>query len=392
MSGEHAGQARITGMALTIWRRHTAICPHRPKGRAFLKCNCPLWADGYVNGARTLRQSLETRDLARARKKAVALESPEEGVFKPVTEAVKSFLEHCQSEGLQFSTYRKYRNSLNHLETFCEERGIDAMRELSTDNLDAFRAGRELKPVTASKELQLLRQFCGFCMDRKWASENAAKRIKPPRNIKPNDVEPFSLAEVGKIIDTCGEIGRTPYERLRARAMVLTLRYTALRIGDVAMLARDRISRDGKRWRIFLRTEKSGKPVFLPIPPDMKAALDALPLPRGVGEESKHFFWNGITSERAMKGISERMLAAVFTKSGVPRAHAHRFRHTLATELLGRGASFEDVADVLGNSPAIVRKHYAKWSPARQARIDDLMEKVHAGTDWAIQEEPSTVQ
>ncbi len=53
---------------------------------------------------------------------------------------------------------------------------------------------------------------------------------------------------------------------------------------------------------------------------------------------------------------------------------------------LGRGASFEDVADILGNSPEIVRKHCAKWSPARQARIDDLMQKVHSGTDWTIHE------
>lgn len=35
----------------------------------------------------------------------------------------------------------------------------------------------------------------------------------------------------------------------------------------------------------------------------------------------------------------------------------------LATQL-GRGASFEEVADILGNSPAIVGKHYGKWSPA----------------------------
>lgn len=87
-----------------------------------------------------------------------------------------------------------------------------------------------------------------------------------------------------------------------------------------------------------------------------------------------------------MKGIAERTLDAVFKKSGVAHAHAHRFRHTLATELLGHGASFEDVADILGNSPEIVRKHYGKWSPARQARIDDLMEKVHAGTEWVIPE------
>jgi integrase len=96
-----------------------------------------------------------------------------------------------------------------------------------------------------------------------------------------------------------------------------------------------------------------------------------------------NYFWNGLTSERAIKGIAERTLAAVFQKSDVQHAHAHRFRHTLATELLGRGASFEDVADILGNSPTIVRKHYAKWSPARQKRIDSLMNSVGVGTIWA---------
>jgi hypothetical protein len=45
---------------------------------------------------------------------------------------------------------------------------------------------------------------------------------------------------------------------------------------------------------------------------------------------------------------------------------------------------FEDVADILGNSPEIVRKHYAKWSPARQARIDDLMARVHSGSSYVL--------
>jgi len=45
--------------------------------------------------------------------------------------------------------------------------------------------------------------------------------------------------------------------------MVLLLRYTALRISDVATLRRDRI-RDGE---ILLRTTKNGKPVKLPIHP-----------------------------------------------------------------------------------------------------------------------------
>jgi integrase len=101
------------------------------------------------------------------------------------------------------------------------------------------------------------------------------------------------------------------------------------RVGDWRRchVARDLTSQDGNRWRIFLHTEKSGNPVFLPIPSDVKAALDALPVPRGC-DASNHYFWHGVTSERAMKGMTERMLAAAFRKSGVPRAHAHRFRHT----------------------------------------------------------------
>ena len=136
------------------------------------------------------------------------------------------------------------------------------------------------------------------------------------------------------MIAACSQIGQQDYERRRALAMVLTLRYTALRVGDVALLGKERISREGKRWRIFLRTEKSGKPVFLPIPNEMAEALDALPSPKGCEGESRYYFWNEISSERSMKKSADDTLRSVFRESGVARAHAHRFRHTLATELL----------------------------------------------------------
>jgi integrase len=152
--------------------------------------------------------------------------------------------------------------------------------------------------------------------------------------------------------------------------MIWLFNNTALRISDIATLARESV-KDG---RIQLRTLKTGQVVSLPMWPQTQMALEALPTPRGAGSEPRHFFWNGITSKRAVVGIAERTLAAVFKKSNVKGAHAHRFRHTLATRLIGEcGASFEEVADILGNSPAIVRKHYAKWSQARQDRIDKLM-------------------
>ncbi len=58
----------------------------------------------------------------------------------------------------------------------------------------------------------------------------------------------------------------------------------------------------------FLR-KKAPSPRFLPDPQELKSVLDALSVPPDVGENPKHFFLNGITSQRAMKGIAERTLS-----------------------------------------------------------------------------------
>ena len=81
---------------------------------------------------------------------------------------------------------------------------------------------------------------------------------------------------------------------------------------------------------------------------------------------------------------AERPRAAVFRQAGVRRAHAHRFRHTLSTDMLTKGGTEQDVADILGVGPNIVRKHYAKWTAHRQDRIFALMRLVHAPA--AVQE------
>lgn len=44
------------------------------------------------------------------------------------------------------------------------------------------------------------------------------------------------------------------------------------------------------------------------------------------------------------------------------------------------GGTIEEAADILGDSPEIIRKHYAKWSAGRQARISGLLARLwHTG-------------
>ncbi len=353
---------------LNLYRRHLRKCPYLKKGgQNHTKCSCPIWCYGELDG-KVRRHTLKTRDWQRAIRKIAALEDPKAPRLKPIAEAIAAFENHILP--LEASTRRKYRNVMAQLREYCAGAGIHDVMELTVEGLDAYRAGREISPITSMKELQTLRQFCAFCVGRKWLDETPAKAIKSPRNIKPAEVIPYTAGEISRIIAACDVMGRGPYERLRARAMVMLLYNTALRISDVATLARDRV----RAGRIVVRTRKNGEVVSLPIWEQTQTALDALPAPRGAAVEPRYYFWNGNTSTRAVVGIAERTLAVVFKASGVPGAHAHRFRHTLATLKLGEGVPLETIADILGNTVAIVTKHYAKWSQARQDRIDQAMQ------------------
>ena len=107
-------------------------------------------------------------------------------------------------------------------------------------------------------------------------------KIKPPRNARPPPVVPYTAAEVVKIVTAAGTIGKGDYERLRARAAVLLLRYAALRISDVALLERRR----PQNGALLLQTKKTGGTISLPLPDELIAALEALPLPRGAEPEN----------------------------------------------------------------------------------------------------------
>jgi site-specific recombinase XerD len=392
---------------LYAFRRHLQTCRFfGPGGRSTRtdKCTCRFHVDGKYYGER-VRESLKTRSQQVANRRVAELmrkiderrrletlngTPASNSAPRTISEAAQRFLRlhgevdqdrHFHGD-LQFSTWRKYRTKLKLFVAFCEFEGISELADISLDLLEDYRFSRKVGLVTWKVELQALRTFFGHCVSHRWKSTNPAKEMKAPRNIKPNEVVPYTLDEEFRILNACDQIGGAKYnrgdavyERRRARAMILLLRHTALRISDVSTFPRDRVSWDAEKstWRVIIRTQKSGEAVFLPIPESLKLELDALPLPRKAAADCPYFFWNGYTSMRAVVGIAERTLAAVFRKSGVKDAHAHRYRHTLATRLLEKGATFEQVADILGNSPAVVRKHYGKWSRGRQDNIDRLM-------------------
>lgn len=346
------------------FRRHLRGCKYFGRGGRAVrldKCKCPFHVDGKHRDER-VRKALKTTSHQLAdnrlreliRKLDARLDAQQHvanaGGLPPnvpvrarpmISEAIDLFLAthgeidqdgkfHGDSE---YNTYRKYRSSLRFLSAYCDERRIVTLSDDMADALQGYRRTRCIGGVAWRTERQLLITFFGFCIKRKWITTNPARELSAPRNLKPNEVVPYTIQEECLILAACDQFGGgkynrsgAAYEQLRVRAMVMLLRHTALRISDVAALRKDAVSWDleNATWRIRVRTQKTGEPVHLPIPETLKLALDALPPPRGAAQDCPCYFWNGITSRRAVVGIAERTLAAVFKKSGVKNAHAHR--------------------------------------------------------------------
>jgi integrase len=160
--------------------------------------------------------------------------------------------------------------------------------------------------------------------------------------------------------------------------MILLMRFYGLRVSDVATLERQRV----KSGHIAIRAMKNDRWLWMPLYPEVSEALEMIPLPSG--QESRYFFWSGRGAREIHINNTIMSLAAVYRASKVPQATSHRFRHTLAMELLSKGAGMEDVADILGDDPETIREHYKHWMPEYQERATALLNRVHgSGTPMA---------
>jgi len=118
-----------------------------------------------------------------------------------VSEAVDRFLrshgeldQNLRFRGdLEYATGRKYRTKLRLLASFCEREGVSELSDVNLDGREDYHRSRKISLVTWKVELQALRTFFGYCVNHRWIDANPAKEMKPPRNIKPNEVVPYSL-------------------------------------------------------------------------------------------------------------------------------------------------------------------------------------------------------
>lgn len=213
----------------------------------------------------------------------------------------------------------------------------------------------------------------------KWLAENIAEDLKAPEGSSiPANKTPFTDAEMERIFAACAAIGEPTqpgpgYRNWGGRDVedfILLSIYTGLRISDVATFD---IAKRLKGNDVFLRIHKTRKELWTWIPDWLVARLR--------DRERKHgslIFQTG--ESRSVRTMAELWrvkigkvfkLSAPFEEPPVP----HRFRHTFVRILLEKGVPVADVAELIGDTEEIVRKHYSRWVPERQARLTRVLKE-----------------
>jgi integrase len=120
-------------------------------------------------------------------------------------------------------------------------------------------------------------------------------------------------------------------------------------------------------------TQKRRKKVILPIHTELLFALEAV-YKRLKPGPTDLVLLNPVSARPMTRpGLYRRMLA-LGKREGVQNAHPHRFRDTLAVDMLSRGASPYDVAKMLGDTIDTVERHYSAFVKELRDRVRNILE------------------
>jgi site-specific recombinase XerD len=148
--------------------------------------------------------------------------------------------------------------------------------------------------------------------------------------------KPYSAVELERIRSACGNI--------RDLALVDFLYATGCRVSEVSHLDISDIDFDNLECTVIGKGNKE-RIVYL----SDVAAMHLQEYLQGRKDVSEALF-SGKGSDRLSKNGIEAALKRIGKKAKVENVHPHRFRRTLATNLLDRGMNIQDVAKILGHA------------------------------------------
>lgn len=247
---------------------------------------------------------------------------------------LKKFLATKRIEGKSENTIRYYNDVIGTFVNRLDRRLHEVTAFDLRFYLSMYKEQRKVNNRTLENMRKVLSSFFSWLYDEEFIPHNpcrAVKQIKYDKVIR----KPYSGEDLEKIKNAC--------TNTRDLALIHFLHATGCRvsevvsvdIGDVDFVSRELVvyGKGGKERTVYLT---------------QVAAMYLQQYISARKDTSKAFFI-GKGSRRIKKNAIEAILKRIGQRAGVDNVHPHRFRRTLATELIDRGAALQDVQRILGH-------------------------------------------
>jgi integrase len=215
-------------------------------------------------------------------------------------------------------------------------------------------------------DVSLLCSIFKFAMEQGLILKSPFRSVGKPGGDPENGAAPYTKAELDALVRYAGV----------DLLLVLVMLRTGLRRSDATRLQWKHVG----ATHVSLTAQKNSNKVRVPMSTDLSDALDSVRAERFGRVDAESYandfvllnpydgkpFAHGKALYERIKGLGER--------SGVKRAHPHRFRDSFAKDCFMKGCSVAEVAMFLGDKPETVAEHYNEMDHERQEAADKKLQ------------------
>jgi len=239
------------------------------------------------------------------------------------------------------------------------EQNISNLKDITRRIVEAFKVWRAQRimahkcargATSVALDVAILHKVFAYALDAEMILKNPVKMEGRPGGEPLRGAQPFTGNELRRM-------------RIHAGAdllIFLLLRHTGFRGSDAVGITWAEVHFD--RREIERVTQKRRKLVVLPIHPELLFVLEAEYLKRNPKPHERVLLNRSTGNPLRRPRLYARTLA-LGKRAGVGHAHPHRFRDTLAVDLLCAGAGIYDLARILGDTIETTERHLCAIRP-----------------------------
>lgn len=281
----------------------------------------------------------------------------------PYAELLARFCDHARV--VRGSAPSTVGNLRHYVGTFLEwwhthhpDLGMDDVRLAHLADYLLAEADRGMSAATRYSETNGLRTFFGWLVAEERVTNDPTKALVSPRR-EPTRVDVYRPQEAAAILAHTATL--TDLRGRQRHAIVATFRYSGARAGEVSGLRLDRLDLEGRRFEVLGKRRHRLVAIAAPLAAILRTFVEEV---RPQLPDTPYVFVNThvlVPDPDLRCSISnlERECRLAGRGAGVPGRHyPHRWRHSLATELIRAGVGVAQVQRQMGHVSVASTMHY----------------------------------